>query len=129
MEYGTNQNGTVDAATELQDIVGKAEDLLGQLGDNGEASIGELRRRVGANAWVVLEELLLCASIEEPGRAVSRAIDSVMVPAFMRPRFDFDPKTPRLGNIHSDDGPIRSAASTCSWAMGHRGILCTRLPL
>lgn len=33
----------------------------------------ELRRRVGANAWVVLEELLLCASIDEPGHAVSRA--------------------------------------------------------
>ncbi len=33
----------------------------------------ELRRRVGANAWVVLEELLLGSSPAEPGRAVSRA--------------------------------------------------------
>lgn len=33
----------------------------------------ELRRRVGANAWVVLEELLLGATIGLPGQAVSRA--------------------------------------------------------
>jgi DNA-binding transcriptional regulator YhcF (GntR family) len=33
----------------------------------------ELRRRVGANAWVVLEELLLGATVVVPGQAVSRA--------------------------------------------------------
>ena len=33
----------------------------------------ELRRRVGANAWVVLEELLLGASLADAGSAVSRA--------------------------------------------------------
>ena len=33
----------------------------------------ELRRRVGANAWVVLEELLLGSTIGLPGQAVSRA--------------------------------------------------------
>lgn len=34
---------------------------------------GEFRRRVGANAWVVLEELLLGASPGPAGRVVSRA--------------------------------------------------------
>ena len=38
-----------------------------------DARAGEFRRRVGANAWVVLEELLLCATIGLPGQAVSRA--------------------------------------------------------
>ena len=33
----------------------------------------ELRRRVGANAWVVLEELLLGSTPGVPGQAVSRA--------------------------------------------------------
>jgi DNA-binding transcriptional regulator YhcF (GntR family) len=33
----------------------------------------ELRRRVGANAWVVLEELLFGATVVVPGQAVSRA--------------------------------------------------------
>ena len=33
----------------------------------------ELRRRVGANAWVVLEELLLGSTHGLPGQAVSRA--------------------------------------------------------
>ena len=33
----------------------------------------ELRRRVGANAWVVLEELLLGSTPGLPGQAVSRA--------------------------------------------------------
>lgn len=33
----------------------------------------ELRRRVGANAWVVLEELLLGSTQGVPGQAVSRA--------------------------------------------------------
>ena len=33
----------------------------------------ELRRRVGANAWVVLEDLLLCSTLGVPGQAMSRA--------------------------------------------------------
>lgn len=33
----------------------------------------DLRRRVGANAWVVLEELLLGSTLVVPGQAVSRA--------------------------------------------------------
>ena len=33
----------------------------------------DLRRRVGANAWVVLEELLLGSTLGSPGQAVSRA--------------------------------------------------------
>ena len=36
-------------------------------------SSGNLRRRVGPNAWVVLEELLLGSTDAEAGRAVSRA--------------------------------------------------------
>ncbi len=38
-----------------------------------EARSVELRRRVGANAWVVLEELLLGSTLGVPGQAVSRA--------------------------------------------------------
>ena len=38
-----------------------------------EARSGDLRRRVGANAWVVLEELLLGATVGHAGKAVSRA--------------------------------------------------------
>ena len=38
-----------------------------------DARSGEFRRRVGANAWVVLEELLLGATVGLPGQAVSRA--------------------------------------------------------
>ena len=38
-----------------------------------EARSGDLRRRVGANAWVVLEELLLGASVELSGQVVSRS--------------------------------------------------------
>lgn len=38
-----------------------------------DARSGDLRRRVGANAWVVLEELLLGSSIGSPGQVVSRA--------------------------------------------------------
>ena len=38
-----------------------------------EARSGDLRRRVGANAWVVLEELLLGATVGHAGEAVSRA--------------------------------------------------------
>ena len=38
-----------------------------------DARSGEFRRRVGVNAWVVLEELLLGATIGLPGQALSRA--------------------------------------------------------
>ena len=38
-----------------------------------DARSGEFRRRVGANAWVVLEELLLGASVRPSGEVVSRA--------------------------------------------------------
>ncbi len=38
-----------------------------------DARAREFRRRVGVNAWVVLEELLLGATIGLPGQAVSRA--------------------------------------------------------
>lgn len=38
-----------------------------------DARAGEFRRRVGANAWVVLEELLLGATVGHAGEAVSRA--------------------------------------------------------
>ena len=38
-----------------------------------DARAGDLRRRVGANAWVVLEELLLGATVGHAGEAVSRA--------------------------------------------------------
>ena len=38
-----------------------------------DASSTDLRRRVGANSWVVLEELLLGASIAASGCAESRA--------------------------------------------------------
>ena len=38
-----------------------------------DAHSGDLRRRVGANAWVVLEELLLGSTIALPSQAVSRA--------------------------------------------------------
>ena len=37
-----------------------------------DARSGDLRRRVGANAWVVLEELLLGSTIALPSQAVSR---------------------------------------------------------
>ena len=38
-----------------------------------DARSGHFRRRVGANAWAVLEELLLGATVGLPGQAVSRA--------------------------------------------------------
>ena len=38
-----------------------------------DARSGDFRRRVGANAWVVLEELLLGASVGLSGEVVSRA--------------------------------------------------------
>ena len=40
-----------------------------------DATSGSLRRRVGASAWVVLEELLLGAAIDEStsGQAVAQA--------------------------------------------------------
>ena len=38
-----------------------------------DASSRDLRRRIGANAWVVLEELLLGSAIASAGQAVSRA--------------------------------------------------------
>ena len=38
-----------------------------------DARSADLRRRVGANAWVVLEELLLGGTVGAPGQVVSRA--------------------------------------------------------
>ena len=38
-----------------------------------DARSADLRRRVGANAWVVLEELLLGAAVGTSGQVVSRA--------------------------------------------------------
>lgn len=57
MEYSATRNGSADVATELHDIVGKAEDLLGKLGDSGEASINELRQRVGATISTAKDKL------------------------------------------------------------------------
>ena len=52
---------TPPAATALELVVG--------------ASSSELRRHIGPNAWVVLEELLLGATLDDPavGQAMSRA--------------------------------------------------------
>jgi ElaB/YqjD/DUF883 family membrane-anchored ribosome-binding protein len=68
MEFSTNRNGTADPAVELHDIVGKAEDLLGKLGDSGEASITELRQRVNAT---------LSAAKDKLGKLQSQAQDAM----------------------------------------------------
>jgi ElaB/YqjD/DUF883 family membrane-anchored ribosome-binding protein len=48
MDMHMNKNGTMQPADELRDIVGKAEELLGTLGEGGDAALGELRSRVNA---------------------------------------------------------------------------------
>jgi ElaB/YqjD/DUF883 family membrane-anchored ribosome-binding protein len=46
MESTVNTNGTAGPADQLREIVGKAEELLGSLGDGGDAAVAQLRQRV-----------------------------------------------------------------------------------
>ena len=48
MEMTVNKNGTAQHSDQLSEIVGKAEDLLGRLGDSNESAVMELRQRVQA---------------------------------------------------------------------------------
>lgn len=46
MEYNVTPNGTAQPSDQLREMVGKAEELLGTLADDGKAGVGELRQRV-----------------------------------------------------------------------------------